>query len=78
MPATSSSRSRTYSLVSDVTLHVASCLPTAVADTSAEIYRIVSSKALDAGEVAPFSQEGGHRIDVTKPADTPSKEGKCC
>jgi len=45
---------------------------------STEIYRIVSSKPLDAGDATPFSQEGGHRIDVTKPADTPSKEGKCC
>lgn len=42
-----------------------------------EIYRIVSSKALDAGEVAPFNTEG-HRLDVTKPADSPSKDGKCC
>jgi Ras-related protein Rab-11A len=47
-------------------------------DIHTEIYRIVSSKALDAGEVAPFSPDGHHRLDVTKPAETPAKDGKCC
>ena len=44
---------------------------------AAEIYRIVSSKALDPDNSAPFNHDG-HRLDVTKPADAPSKDGKCC
>jgi len=42
-----------------------------------EIYRIVSSKSLDMGEMAPVTP-GGRPIDVTKPADSPKEGGKCC
>jgi Ras-related protein Rab-11A len=44
-----------------------------------EIYRIVSSKALDSGEGAQATIGAGQNISLSKPADDEaSKGGKCC
>ena len=44
-----------------------------------EIYRIVSSKALDNGEAAQASLGAGTNISLSKPADdSANKGGKCC
>ncbi|KAF8543787.1 GTP-binding protein yptV1 [Trichophaea hybrida] len=42
-----------------------------------EIYRIVSSKQLEGGDVPSFNTDG-RPIDVTRPADAPKDGGKCC
>ncbi|KAH8145770.1 uncharacterized protein LAJ45_10247 [Morchella importuna] len=44
-----------------------------------EIYRIVSSKALDGGDAHPVPPVGGSQpIVISNSADAPSKDGKCC
>lgn len=45
---------------------------------STEIYRIVSSKALDNGDSG--QQPMGERkvLEISKTADTETKSGKCC
>jgi Ras-related protein Rab-11A len=44
-----------------------------------EIYRIVSSKALDSGDGAQATISAGQGISLSKPADDEaSKGGKCC
>jgi len=44
-----------------------------------EIYRIVSSKALDSGDGAQATISAGTNISLSKPADDEaSKGGKCC
>lgn len=44
-----------------------------------EIYRIVSSKALDSGDGAQATIGAGTNISLSKPADDDSaKGGKCC
>jgi Ras-related protein Rab-11A len=46
---------------------------------SPEIYRIVSSKALDNGDSAQANLGAGTNISLSKPADEgASKGGKCC
>lgn len=43
-----------------------------------EIYRIVSDKGNFHTDDATTFKPDGHRLDVTKPADAPSNQGKCC
>lgn len=44
-----------------------------------EIYRIVSSKALDSGDGGQATIGAGTNISLSKPADDgDSKGGKCC
>ena len=45
--------------------------------TVLEIYRIVSSKALDSGDAAQ-APTGGVKIDMTPSGTTDSKASKCC
>lgn len=46
---------------------------------SPEIYRIVSSKALDNGDAAQANLVAGTNISLSKPADdSANKGGKCC
>jgi hypothetical protein len=46
---------------------------------SPEIYRIVSSKALDNGDAAQANLGAGTNISLSKPADdSANKGGKCC
>jgi Ras-related protein Rab-11A len=46
---------------------------------SVEIYRIVSSKALDNGDAAQANLGAGTNISLSKPADdSATKGGKCC
>jgi Ras-related protein Rab-11A len=48
------------------------------ADLATEIYRIVSSKALDSGEPGQGGPGSGVKIDMT-PSGTPDNKGnKCC
>lgn len=48
------------------------------ANTAEEIYRIVSSKALDQGEQGQNAPGSGVKIDMT-PSGTPDQKGnKCC
>lgn len=52
------------------------CWP--ITDVFAEIYRIVSSKALDSGEPGQGGPGSGVKIDMT-PSGTPDSKGnKCC
>lgn len=45
----------------------------------AEIYRIVSSKALDSGDGAQANISAGTSLSLSKPADeNADKGGKCC
>ena len=55
-----------------------SCPSWTLADNLAEIYRIVSSKALDSGEPGQAGPSSGVKIDVG-PSGTPDAKGnKCC
>ena len=45
--------------------------------TTAEIYRIVSSKALDSGD-ASQAPAGGVKIDMTPSGAPDQKDNKCC
>lgn len=76
MLATLSWPSRTFSQVRSfrtTTLH----LP--IANPLLEIYRIVSSKALDSGDGAQANIGAGTNISLSKPADDgAAKGGKCC
>lgn len=44
----------------------------------AEIYRIVSSKALDNGEAGQNPNLERKVLEISKSADTEQKSGKCC
>ena len=43
-----------------------------------EIYRIVSSKALDSGDGAQATIGAGTNISLSKPADDGAKKSGCC
>ena len=58
-------------------MQVAACIDRLLSYT--EIYRIVSSKALDSGDGAQATINAGTNITLSTPADDSSKEGgKCC
>lgn len=46
--------------------------------TCTEIYRIVSSKALDNGDSAQAPMGERKVLEISKSADTETKSGKCC
>jgi hypothetical protein len=73
MPATLNSHSR---ISSQVSCFLEKLLTSA--DAVVEIYRIVSSKALDQGEQGQGAPGSGVKIDMT-PSGTPDQKGnKCC
>jgi len=43
-----------------------------------EIYQIVSAKALDQNESAPQIGDRGRVLEISKQADPPKTDGKCC
>ena len=47
-------------------------------DANAEIYRIVSSKALDSGDASQGAPGSGVKIDMTGPSTSDQKTNKCC
>lgn len=46
--------------------------------TVTEIYRIVSSKALDSGDANQGAPGSGVKIDMTGPSASDQKSNKCC
>jgi len=46
--------------------------------TFTEIYRIVSSKALDNGDSGQAPMGERKVLEISKSADTETKSGKCC
>ena len=43
-----------------------------------EIYQIVSTKALDPGDPAPQIGDRARVLEISKQADPPKSDGKCC
>jgi Ras-related protein Rab-11A len=76
MPAMSNWPSRIFSLVR-VLAPASIAIQLGLTESYKEIYRIVSSKALDSGDGAQATIGAGTNISLSKPAEEPGK-GKCC